>query len=243
MAADVIVVVKRIRDDLLATIRKSGKPWAYDIVDAYPQPTCSDWARDESLRWLRAHINRLQPDLVIWPNAQMQSDFGGGGVVAYHHHRPGIEINSVRERIETIGYEGSPDYIAEWMPAILRESQRRGWAFLINPPRLADVDIVLALRGKRFNGYPQKHWKSNIKLANAHGSGTPFIGADECSYRETAAGGEMFVESADQLHDAFDALEPAAVRRRISEQFLAASKRTDIASIAEEYSGCLRSKF
>lgn len=217
--ADAIVVVKRVPDDLLGAIRKSGRPWAYDIVDAYPQPACSEWGKRQSIDWLRNHIGHLRPDVVIWPNARMRDDAGMAGPVVYHHHRAGIATNPIRDRIQSIGYEGAEAYLDGWMPEIKAQCRLRGWRFVVNPKHLADVDIVLAVRGGQWCGYPQQHWKSNVKLANAHGSGTPFIGLSECGYMETAAGGEEFVRSPKDLGDAFDALSPVVVRRQISDGF------------------------
>ncbi len=221
-AADVIVAVKRIPDQLLATIRKSGKPWAWDCVDAYPQPACSGWGREQAMLWLRAEVARLKPDLVIWPNQRIQEDAGHGEVV-YHHHRPGIEINPIRERIEVIGYEGSEKFIDSWRPAIEAECRRIGARFVVNPPRLADVDVVLALRGDGWNGYPQARWKSNVKIANAHGSGTPFIGAPEDGYTETACGAEYWATSAEQLRMSLDWLAPRETRAEVKSRFLRAA--------------------
>lgn len=218
-AADAIIAVKRIHDRLLANIRASKKPWAWDVVDAYPQPQCSSWGRSESIAWLQSEVKRLKPDLIIFPNARMRDDFGSGAVI-YHHHRPGIERNPIRERIETIGYEGSPRYIESWMPAIADECKKRGASFVVNPPRLADVDVVLALRGIGWSGYPQRHYKSNVKLANAHGSGTPFIGAMESGYLEKKSGRECWVDSKSELTSALDLLAPQEVRKKVSARFL-----------------------
>lgn len=235
-AADLIVVVKRVPDELLQAIRKSGRPWAYDIVDAYPQPLCSAWGETESREWLKEHLARLRPDHVIWPNERMQKDSIGGSVV-YHHHRPNIKTNPIREQIKVIGYEGAESYIESWRPAIEAECRKRGARFVVNPANLADVDVVLALRGEAFNGYPQKHWKSNVKLANAHGSGTPFIGAPEDGYSETACGAEYWARSAEDLSRALDWLEPRETRSEVSARFLKSAFSLDHA--AERYRSVL----
>jgi hypothetical protein len=221
--ADVILVVKRVPEQLLANLRRSGRPWVYDVVDAYPQPDCTAWTRDAAVRWLLEHLQRLRPNGVIFPNAQMLEDYGGAGAVVYHHARPGIERNPVRERIRTIGYEGSERYLDGWIPAINLECERRGYSFAMNPRQLADIDVVLALRGPARNGYAQKAWKSNVKLANAHASGTPFVGGPERSYIETATGREYFVGDAKGLGIALDWLEPRATRAAVHEAFTAAT--------------------
>jgi hypothetical protein len=221
--ADLIVVVKRVPDQVLHSIRRSGRPWVYDIVDAYPQPACSSWTPSIAKAWLKEHLRILRPNMVIWPNEAMQADGGGGGAMIYHHHRPGIKVNAIRDFVQVVGYEGARAYLGSWVPAIQAECQRRGARFVINPASLADVDVVLALRAEVWNGYPQRRWKSNVKLANAHGSGTPFIGAPECGYRETESGAELWAEAPSQVGEALDRLASQDVRRGVRAQFLKAA--------------------
>lgn len=220
-AADLIVVVKFIPDELLNAIRQSGRPWVYDIVDAFPQPECTYWSPERSRAWLKEHVARLGPKAVIWPNKRMQRDFGGGGLVVYHHHRPGIEVNPIREKVQAIGYEGSERFLEGWREAIEYQCRKRGYRFVVNPDRLSDVDVVLAVRGPRWNGYAQQHWKSNVKLANAHGSGTPFIGMPEDGYTETRSGAEYWVNEPKQLGTCLDWLEAQSAREEVASRFLA----------------------
>lgn len=221
-AADVIVVVKRIGDDVLATIRKSGTPWVFDCVDFYPQPGCAGWSATEAIAWVRGKLKRLGPAGVIWPNHRMQEDCGAGwnGFVLPHHHRPGIHRNPIREQVQVVGYEGAEAYIAAWRPQIEHECRRRGWRFVANPERLADLDIVLALRCGQWDGYATRHWKSNVKLANAHGSGTPFVGQRDCGYAETASGAEYWTETAVGLGVCFEWLASKSAREQVHERFL-----------------------
>lgn len=217
--ADVAVVVKRVPPELLQALRKSRKPWVLDVVDFYPQPTACHWDRDQAIRWVRNKIAELNPTAVIWPNRQMGLDCQVDlpSTTLYHHHRPGIAVNVIRHKIAKVGYEGEPAYLAEWRPFLEIECARRGWEFVVNPPQLADLDIVVALRGGQYAGYVPSAWKSNIKVANAHGSGTPFIGNPECGYLETALGGEKMVSTKKQLREALDALTPYEERVKARE--------------------------
>lgn len=101
------------------------------------------------------------------------------------------------------------------------------------PASLADVDVVLALRGSWWNGYAQQHWKSNVKLANAHGSGTPFIGAPEDGYLETAAGAEYWATCESDLARALDWLESEQARKSVQQRFLKAA--LPVEKVAEQY--------
>lgn len=79
---------------------------------------------------------------------------------------------------------------------------------------------MVAVRGKPWGGYVSKHWKSNVKLANAHGSGTPFIGNRESGYEETATGAEYWADNMDEMRMALDWLESQTTREQISGRFM-----------------------
>lgn len=220
-AADVIVIVKRIGEDVLATIRRSGTPFVFDVVDFYPQPGCASWSAQEAIGWVKGRLKRLAPDGVIWPNQRMRHDcdIGLPGFVLPHHHRPEIRRNPIREQVAVVGYEGAASYIERCRSQIEAECTRRGWSFVVNPAHLADLDIVLALRCGPWDCYATRHWKSNVKLANAHGSGTPFIGQAESGYVEAASGAEYWVESASGLSVCFDWLADQSTREQIGDRF------------------------
>lgn len=217
------VVVKRVTPGILQGLRARRVPWIWDVVDAYPQPASLWWSRADALRWLRTQIETLRPDGILWPNQRMMEDaahFSGNipSRVLYHHHRPGLRLNPIRPLISTIGYEGAPT-LGAWRATLEAECARRGWRFVMNPGALADVDVVVALRDP--TGYTAQQWKSNVKLANAHGSGTPFVGAPEAGYLETQSGAEYWTTSAAALATAFDWLESQTAREQIRDRFLA----------------------
>lgn len=229
-AADVILVVKRLPDELLQAIRQSGRPWVYDIVDAYPQPACSSWTADQARAWLRQHLRALRPTAVVWPTQRMSADAEHAGWVLHHHYRPGLGRMLVRDRIYRVGYEGRAEYLGHWVAPILAECRRIGAEFVMNPAVLSQMDVVLALRAGKWNGYCQRHWKSNVKLANAHGAGVPFIGLPEAGYLETAAGGEQLILSPAELGQALDMLVDGAVRTSVQDKFLANAYSVDQAA-------------
>ncbi len=222
---DFIVAVKRVPEEVIRSIRASGRPWAWDVVDAYPQPQCSAWGREEALTWLREKIRVLQPTAICWPNEKMKADAGVGGTVIPHHARPGIACNPVRERIEFVGYEGCADYLGEWEPALHAAAQRIGAKFCSRAPSLAECDVVVAVRGGAADCYATRQWKSNVKLANAHASGTPFIGQPDPGYKETACGQEQWIEQPRELDLALEMLAPRVERQRISIAFRSAAIR------------------
>ena len=191
----------------------------WDIVDAYPQPHAYQWDRIEAVTWLRRKIAELRPTAIIWPNEKMREDCDTRlpGIVLPHHHRVGIKPNPIRPKVRVVGYEGAAAYLGWWRPMLEEECAKRGWAFVVNPESLADVDIIAAFRDKC--GYVGRNWKSAVKLANAHASGTPFVGNPEAGYLEQAAGAEYWADSRSQIAMSFDWLEDQGAREAISDRF------------------------
>lgn len=218
IAADIVMAVKRLTPHFHRDIISSEKPWIWDLVDFYPQPNCSAWSRDYAIHWVRKQIQATNPNGIIYPNREMRDDIGIDGTVIYHHARENAPLNPIREKVRVVGYDGGHQYLGKWSKAIQKECNRRGWEFLTNIP-LHEMDIVVAFRDHPHNGYVQQHWKSNVKLANAHATGTPFIGQAENGYIETSTNREFFINDEQSLSVAFDYLESYETRKAISELF------------------------
>lgn len=212
------VVVKRMTDNVRRGLNASAKPWVWDLVDFYPQPHCLTWTKSEAVAWVRKKIAGQKPDGIIWPNRRMMEDCEVNlpQTVIYHHHRPGIRINPIRPEVKLVGYEGG-DYLGAYRRVLEKECAKRGWRFTVNPAELADLDIVVAFRDP--TGYAPFCWKSNVKLANAHGSGTPFIGNPESGYIETQTGAEYWADEPGQIATCFDWLTDQGTRELISQRF------------------------
>jgi hypothetical protein len=225
---DVAVLVKRYQHDVVQAIHRAGVPLVWDIVDAWPQPRGNDWTRTDCLAWLRQQVAAIRPAAIVAPTLAMAADcaqFNVPVLALPHHARPGQPINPVRDHVRTVGYEGGEAYLGHWRLALEAQCLQRGWRFVCNPPALADLDIVVALRAS--TGYAPRHWKSNVKLANAQATGTPFIGSPEAGYLEQACGPERFVQTSEELASAFDALAPLVERRRTAERMRAVTWQLD----------------
>jgi hypothetical protein len=235
--ADVIVIVKRCERPTLDAAHASGKPVIWDVVDAWPQPEGNAWTQEQAMEWLRRDIKKMRPAGIVAATDRMRQDIEAivGDKVPVltlpHHARPGIEPNPIRAEIKTIGYEGGHQYLGRWQGWLQAEAQAIGAQFVINPRRLADLDVVVAVRD--CSGYPAKAWKSNVKLANAQGSGTPVILSRECGYLETMAGCERWVSGRDELRLALAGMLPHATRVGIHQCLLPAAPSLD--KIAKDY--------
>lgn len=232
-AHDLVVLVKRGPEDLVRRIREAGKPLVWDVVDAWPQPSGSHWPRPACLQWLRQRLNELRPAACVAATPVMEAGIEAERVPArcvWHHARPGQPINPLREHLATIGYEGSEAHLGSWAQHLDAAARRAGLRFVMHPARLADVDIVVALRDQA--GYAARHWKSNVKLANAQGSGTPIIMGTESAYLATACGAEAIVSGPADLDEAIDLLRPVTTRLAVAEAMLDAAPSLEACAAA-----------
>lgn len=226
--ADVAVLVKRSGSSQLKAVRQKGIPIVWDVIDAWPQRSVRSpnreggiWSRDQCMAWLSESLQILKPHAVVVNTKTMADDvaeFGLPALVLHHHYRPSPEVNPIREKIASVGYEGSLDHLGKWREVIDAECRRRGWRFDPFTTNLAEVDVAIALREQ--SGYAPKNWKCNVKLANMHATGTPAIINREQGYKETACGFEKWADNSEEVSNALDQLEDVAVRREIQKEFL-----------------------
>lgn len=238
---DIAVLVKRPTAELLQRLRRANVKIVWDLVDAWPQPAGNEWTEARCQAWMEEMVAMIRPAGIVAATQAMAEDcecFGVPVLALPHHARPGLRMNPIRP-VKAVGYEGGEQYIAKWRPVVEAECARRGWQFVTQPAELADVDIVLALRD--LSGYAPRNWKSNVKLANAQGSGTPVICGREAGYLETASGAERWADTPAELTAAFDELEPTSTRLEASKKLSAAAPSID--SVAATYAAWLRSSF
>lgn len=233
--------------DLVVLVKRPGvaiprtAPLVWDVVDAFPQPKANGWERDQCMAWLRAQVAAIRPDGIVAATEKMGDDCAEFAVPVLclpHHARPGLRVNPIRP-IKIVGYEGSEAHLGKWRYIVEAECEKRGLTFVINPTEVADVDVVLALRDS--SGYAPRHWKSNVKLANAQGSGTPIICGRESGYIETQSGGERWADTPAELSDALDELESVHVRTATSRILKDAAPRID--RVAAQYLAWLKANF
>lgn len=245
---DVAIVVKRPRHEMVQQLQKNNVRIVWDIVDSWPQPEGNDWNRQRCMAWLQNEVNLIKPAGIVAPTEAMAADckiFGIPTLALPHHAMPRLSPNPIRQDVRVVGYDGGPQYLGTWESVLLRECERRKWRFAINQApmrpldKLAEMDIVVALRQQ--SGYAVRSWKSNVKLANAQGTGTPIVCNREAGYIETRSGGEIFADTPDEVANAFDILTNVRVRKEASRKLFMAAP--SIERIAGRYKAWLLSKF
>lgn len=235
----VAVIVKRSTPELLASLRSSKAKIVWDVVDSWPQPIGNTWGKAECLSWLSFAFQTMHPSAVVAATRAMAKDLESFGVPVLflpHHSNPSLEANPIREKVQRVGYQGGERYLGRWLPFMQAECARRGWEFVVNPPTLAELDIVVALRHD--SGYAVRNWKSGVKLSNAQGTGTPFIGSPERGYLEQCIGNcERFVETEREVQIALDALTHHKERCRVSNWMSSVAPRLE--TVAKNYQSWL----
>lgn len=222
---DLSILVKKAHPELLKKL--SGKV-IYDIVDAWPQPQGNQWGRARVIDWLHGQINTIKPAGIVAATKRMAIDcqaFGVPVLALEHHARPNLRKNPIRKEVRTVGYEGAPEYLGQWRKVLEAECHKRGWQFCLGPQELADLDIVVALRD--CSGYAARHYKSNVKLANAQGSGTPVICNRESGYLETASGAEHWADTKEELIRSLDVLSDYETRLELSAELVNAAPKLE----------------
>jgi len=201
---DQIILVKRATPELLQRLK--GKPIIWDVVDAWPQPIGNSWTRAECMEWLKTTVYLLKPAGIIAATHAMMDDlksfYSGPVLWLPHHYRPGLHKYPVRYDVLNVGYEGGVKYLGKWLPILQRECKAKGWNFVMNPPSITSLDLIVALRDAK--GYAPRAYKSNVKLANAQGSGIPIICNRESGYLETAGPGVKWADTEEELCEALE---------------------------------------
>lgn len=234
---DAVVVVKRVPGDIITRAHAAGARLIWDQVDSWPQPEGNRWGRAECLAWLRGQIHRYRPAAIIAATRRMAADVREVcdlPVAAIPHHgRPGLKRTEIREALHVVAYEGNLDQLGEWAEVLERLCRKRHLRLVFNPASLNDADVVVALR--HADGYAARHWKSNVKLANAQATGTPAICVPESGYGETSspAGQPLFVEDEAELARALDLLAPRETRQAMADGLYA--QRIKLATVAQQY--------
>lgn len=242
--ADLVCLVKKPDPRVVELARQKGKVIVFDIVDSWAQPEDGLKYTDAGkARELFAPAwRRINADGYIFPARRMQEDLETlvrEKVTIHHHFWPQIQRNPVRDRVAVIGYEGA-DYLGEWRPRIELACSDRGIRFVANPINYTDLDIVILARGGEHGNFLSRRYKSNVKLANAIGSGTPaLVHFEETAAHDTDTGDVLFfTDQPGSFERQLDRLvNDHRLRLHIHRKFLEVAPRFQISNIANQFEG------
>ena len=240
--SDIICIVKKPNLKLIDIARKRNIPLVYDIVDSWNQPDDDAlYKNDKQARdFFLKKWNEIDADAYIFPTRNMEMVLGSLvslKTTIYHHYWPQIKINPIREKVRKVGYEGV-HFLGDWEQKIEKICNERGIEFVINPDEFTDMDIVVLTRGGDYASYLARNFKSNVKLANAMGSGTPaLIHYGEMSAHDTDIGDSLFfTDEPGSFERQLDSLiESQALRRTIHENYISESHNYSVDVISDKY--------
>lgn len=198
--ADRVVLVKREAWRWAAHAHARKIPIVWDALDFWNQPADNRFAECLARERLNQALDAIRPALTIGATDAMAAAAGhvfGGAIGLPHHGRLGLVPTPARESFRVIGYDGNAMYLDRWAAALERLCAVRGWRFVINPPDLAAVDCLVALRGGSWDGWQCREWKSGVKLVNAIMAGRPIITQDTAAARELQPAGTIVHTVAD----------------------------------------------
>lgn len=238
---DLFCFIKRPDFRFLELVRSSGKPIVLDIVDGWKQPRDGFFYRDipSARRLFKRLWARIDADGYIFPTQTMCTDLGdlvSTSTTIYHHYYPLLKHNPVRAQVETVGFVGKG--LGGWRAKLSRACEQRGIRFVVNPKEHTELDVVVIVRGGTRGSFLARRYKSNVKLANAYGSGTPaLVHVDEMSAHDTDNGEVLFfTDEPGSFAQQLDRLiNDHALRKRISEKFLDSARHYDIKNIAGKF--------
>ena len=228
--ADVVVLVKRAYKLWRPGMTKAAVVW--DTVDFWEQPAQNGYDEKRARVLLKSVLDQVQPDLVIGATEAMAE--AAGGICLPHHAQPLITAAPARETVQMVAYQGNPNYLGRWHGWLTEACQKRGWSFVVNPDRLSDADIVVALRDGHWDGWMPREWKSGVKYANAMAAGRPVITQPTAAWREMQPVSTA-IESQEQLDGALDRWESHIDRHSVWQAY---DKRNDaytVKAIAATY--------
>lgn len=234
--ADAVVLVKRTPRQVVEAVHRRGVPLIWDALDFWRQPAQNSLPQEAAVSQLRHEITAIKPRLVIGATEAMAA--AAGGSYLPHHSWQGLSPTPARARVEVVAYQGNDLYPGRWAQWLRHECKVRGWRFVVNPPDLRVVDILVGFRDGCWDGWICREWKSGVKMVNAVAAGRPFISQDSAARREIGPAGTV-IESPNELGPALDRWAGYAERAEVVRQCEAAAGAYRVEAVARRFRALL----
>jgi len=230
--ADVVVLVKRAAEEHFQAAQAYRGLLVWDVLDFWRQPAANDRTDDDLVREVTQTARALRVQLLIGATRAMAQAIGG--VYVPHHHRLGLVPTPPRPTVQVVGYDGSPRYLGAWRTHLERACAARGLTFIVNPPDLSQVDLLVAFRDTDWDGWACRHWKSGIKYVNAIAAGRPILTQASAAFEELRPVGAV-VEDPVGLEAVLEHLSAPHLRQAAYEDGLKRARTFSIETIAGQY--------
>ncbi len=236
--SDVVVLVKRAGEAFASQAHAAQRPIVWDALDFWRQPADHGLTASQATTLLHARIRALKPALTIGATEAMAQ--ACDGVYLSHHAHVGLIPTPARAVVSTVGYEGNPVYLGKWGSAIHAACRARGWAFVINPPDLGAMDLLVAFREDPWDGWICREWKSGVKVVNAIAAGRPIVTQASAAVRELSPSSSVLATT-DAVAGAFDDWSALGVRERTVQDCAERAPEGTLSAIADRYRQILQS--
>jgi hypothetical protein len=237
--ADLVVLVKRGGAKHAAAAHAANVPIVWDALDFWAQPQQNGYSAREARAVFDRQRAEIRPARTIAATQSMAEVCDG--VYLSHHSWVGLEPTPARERIRVVAYEGNVHFLGRWHRVLQDACAKRGWTFVVNPPDLRAVDLLVGFRDAEggWDGFMCREWKSGVKIANAIAAGRPFVGQSTAALREIGPPSTVVESAGPPLDAAFDAWEPYVARATAVEACQALASHYTLPTIATQYAAIL----
>lgn len=235
--ADVVVLVKRAAFQYQRQVSALRVPVIWDALDFWDQPVENGRSEAGLVQVVEETRSALGLDLVIGATEAMARAVGGAYLP--HHCRLGLKPTPPRVKAEVVGYDGQRKYLGSWLTALESACAELGMQFVVNPPDLRAVDVLVSFRDGQWDGWACRQWKSGVKYVNAIVAGRPVLTQPSAAFDELAPVGQ-FVESTTDLVDALRAVTAQEVREQAYAMGQQRAASFQVEAIAARYAEILQ---
>lgn len=237
--ADVIVLIKRAAFEWGDQAKRAGAPIVWDALDFWKQPAHNQDTIAELTARAWEVISALGVVTVIGATESMAKALEG--VCLPHHSRPGLEPAVPRlhpGHHVVVGYEGCAKYLGSWRAHLETACAELGMTFVVNPPDLRELDVVVAFRGESHDGEVCREWKSGVKYVNALAAGRPVLTQTTAAFDEINPDG-LIVTKPEDLHERLLSASSATMRVMAYKTGLRRAKEFSLDAITRRFRGIL----
>lgn len=193
--AEAVVLVKRAAFTFQRDVSKLRVPVIWDVLDFWDQPDGNGRTEDDLVEQVKDTAETIRAVKIIGATQTMATAIGGEYVP--HHCRIGLTPTPIRTRARVVGYDGQKKYLGKWLTALDAACQKLGLSFVVNPPDLRAVDVLVSFRDGKWDGWACREWKSGVKYVNAICAGRPIVTQPAAAYRELHPAGELVTHPVD----------------------------------------------
>lgn len=235
--ADLVVLVKRAAMQFQAHAARFRGPVVWDALDFWTQPEQNGEPIEQRIEQARHVVRTAGVSVTVGATRAMADDLGG--VYLSHHCRLGLLPTPPRKQAQVVGYDGQKKYLGLWAKALESSCAELGLRFVVNPPKLSDVDALVSFRDGKWDGEVCRQWKSGVKQVNAICAGRPILSQPSAAQSELVPIG-VTIEDVSYLTDALEQITSLNMRESAYQVGRTWYRDFHVDAIAQQYLDILK---